>query len=290
MGGKFSPVQIDIVPYAHSEKLVLLDPWGSADGITDNGFRPNWVYRLSLKDEWASEAFVTAAKKHGAKQIGIILPNTAWGRSTQAALSTHARNANMRIVGERWYNWGETTLIQRYQDLVTEGADLIVLVANEVEGSILVREVSKLSQDKRRAILSHWGVTGGNFEKLAPEAAQIDFLVVQTFSFHKLRTEKAKALLADVLASTGKTKISEIDSPAGIAHAYDLTWLVAKALANTGRVDRTLLRDAMEKLGPHNGAVRNYDLPFAPIRHDALSAQDVFFARYNAQLGLIPEE
>ena len=290
MGGKFSPVQIDVVPYAHSEKLILLDPWGSADGITDNGFRPNWVYRLSLKDEWASGAFVTAAKKHGAKQIGIILPNTAWGRSTQAALSTHAHNANMRIVGERWYNWGETTLIQRYQDLITEGADLIVLVANEVEGSILVREVSKLSQDKRRPILSHWGVTGGNFEKLAPEAAQIDFRVVQTFSFHKLRTEKAKSLLADVLASTGKTKISEIDSPAGIAHAYDLTWLVAKALANAGRVDRTLLRDAMEKLGPHNGAVRNYDQPFAPIRHDALSAQDVFFARYNAQLGLIPEE
>ena len=40
MGGKFSPVQIDVVPYAHSDKLILLDPWGSADGITDNGFRP----------------------------------------------------------------------------------------------------------------------------------------------------------------------------------------------------------------------------------------------------------
>jgi branched-chain amino acid transport system substrate-binding protein len=290
MAGKFSPVQIDVVPYAHSEKLILLNPWGSADGITDNGFRPNWVYRLSLKDDWASEAFIKAAKKRGKQKIGIILPNTAWGRSTQAALGNHARSANMRIIGERWYNWGETSLIQRYQDLIADGAELIVLVANEVEGSILVREVAKLSPDKTRPILSHWGVTGGNFEKLAPEAANIDFHVVQTFSFHKPQTDKAKAFLEDVLASTGKTKISEIDSPAGIVHAYDLTWLVAKALASTGRVDRTLLRDAMERLESHDGVVRRYERPFTPDRHDALSAQDVFFARYHAQSGLTPEE
>lgn len=290
MGGKFSPVQIDVVPYAHSEKLILLDPWGSADGITDNGFRPNWVYRLSLKDEWASEAFIAEAKKRNAQTIGVILPNTAWGRSTQAALANHARAANIRIVGERWYNWGETTLIQRYQDLVSGGADLIVLVANEVEGSILVREVARLPPEKIQPILSHWGVTGGNFEKLAPAAASLDFRVVQTFSFHKLKTEKAKDLLADVMAITGKTKISDIDSPAGIAHAYDLTWLVAKALASTGRIDRALLRDALETLGPHAGVVRHYEQPFTPDRHDALSFKDVFFARYHAQSGLIPEE
>ena len=126
MGGKFSPVQMEVVPFAHSEKLILLDPWGSADGIIDNGFRPNWAFRLSLKDEWASEAFVQAAKKRGMQRIGVILPNTAWGRSTQTALASHARASALRIVGERWYNWGETSLIQRYRDLIQDGVDQVM--------------------------------------------------------------------------------------------------------------------------------------------------------------------
>ncbi len=290
MGGKFSPVQIDVVPYAHSDKLILLDPWGSADGITDNGFRPNWVYRLSLKDEWASAAFIAAAKKRGKQKIGIILPSTAWGRSTQAALANQARNANVRIVGERWYNWGESTLIQRYQDLIADGAELIILVANEVEGSILVREVSQLSPDKRRPILSHWGVTGGNFEKLAPQVSAIDFSIVQTFSFHKPRTEKAKAFLKDVLATTGKNSISEIDSPAGIAHAYDLTWIVGKAIAKAGSTNREKIRDALEAVGPHEGVVRFYPQPFSANSHEALSQAELFFARFRPEHGLVPED
>ncbi len=290
MGGKFSPVQIEVVPYAHSEKLILLDPWGSADGIVDNGYRPNWAFRLSLKDEWASQAFVQTAKKLGARQIGVILPNTAWGRSTQTALAAQARTSALRIVGERWYNWGETSLIQRYQDLIADGAEIIVLVANEIEGSILVREVAQVPENQRRPILSHWGVTGGNFEKLAPQVSGLDFRVVQTFSFHKPRTEKAKAFLRDVMAATGKSAIGEIDSPAGIAHAYDLTWMVGKAIAKAGSTDRDKIRDALETLGPHEGVVRNYPKPFSADSHEALSKDEVFFARFRAENGLVPED
>ncbi len=290
MGGKFSPVQMEVVPFAHSEKLILLDPWGSADGIIDNGFRPNWAFRLSLKDEWASAAFVQAAKKRGAQRVGVILPNTAWGRSVQTALASHARTAALRIVGERWYNWGETSLIQRYRDLIQDGAELVILVANEIEGSILVREVAQLPSDQRRPILSHWGVTGGNFEKMAPQVASIDFRIVQTFSFHRPRTEKAKAFLKDVMAVTGKNSIADIDSPAGLAHAYDLTWILAKAVVKAGSLDREKIRDALENVGPHEGVVRNYTRPFSPESHEALSSAEVFFARFRADEGLVPED
>ena len=44
----------------------------------------------------------------------------------------------------------------------------------------------------------------------------------------------------------------------------------------------------MEKLGPYDGLVKRYAQPFAAGRHDALSAGNVFFARYTADDKLIP--
>jgi branched-chain amino acid transport system substrate-binding protein len=289
MGGKLSPVQIEVAAVAREQGLMLLDPWGAADGIIDNGFKPNWAFRLSMKDEWASAAFIREARGAGATNLGFILPNSTWGRSTQAALTTRARNEGLRIVGERWYNWGAVTLVQRYLDLLANDAQAVILVANEQEGALLVRELAYLPVDKSRPILSHWGVTGGNLEQLAGEALYtIDFRIVQTFSFERPRTARAAALLSAVLAETGKTSARQIESPVGIAQGYDLTWLLAMAIHAAGSTDRAKVRDAMESLGPFEGAVRKYDRPFTGERHEALSESDVFFARYEKGRGLAP--
>jgi branched-chain amino acid transport system substrate-binding protein len=289
MGGKLSPVQIEVAAIAREQGLMLLDPWGAADGVIDNGFNPNWAFRLSMKDEWASAAFVRAALARGFKDVGVILHNSTWGRSTQAALTAQARNAGLRIVGERWFNWGAVSLVQRYLDLVASGAQLVILVANEQEGALLAREVAALPADKRRPILSHWGVTGGDLEKLAGDALYvIDFRIVQTFSFERPRTARATALLSAVLAETGKTSTREIESPVGIAQGYDLTWLLGMAIHAAGSTDRAKVRAAMENLGPFEGAVRTYDQPFTRERHEALSESDVFFARYEKGRGLAP--
>ncbi|MDB5642457.1 MAG: transporter substrate-binding protein [Hyphomicrobiales bacterium] len=291
MGGKFSPVQIEVAPLAQALNLMLLDPWGSADAIIDNGFTPNWAFRLSLRDEWASDIFVEAALADGKRRTGVILPNTAWGRSMQSALRSRAQRTGLRIVGERWYNWGEPSLVQRYHDLAADGAETIIVVANEIEGSILFREVAALPENKRLPLLSHWGVTGGNLAQLAGEAlGKLDLRIVQTFSFHTPRTPRAIHLRDRVLADTGKAAIRDIESPVGVAHAYDLTWLLALAIQSAGTTNRARVRDALERLGPFEGATRFYDAPFTPDRHEALSRAEVFLARDLPGRGLVPVE
>ncbi len=291
MGGKFSPVQVEVVKATQAQGLMLLAPWGSADGIIDNGLKPNWAFRLSLKDEWASEAFVAAARRAGASRAGVILPHTAWGRSMQAALGAKAQQGGLTLVGERWYNWGESSLIQRYLDLLDSGAETIILVANEIEGSIFVRELARLPEAQRKPILAHWGVTGGDFDELAGDALdKVDLRIIQTFSFHLPRTKKAEAFLEPVLAATAATSIAEVNSPIGIAHAYDLTWLLAMAIDAAGSVDRAKVRDAMERLGAFEGVTRYYEAPFTRDRHEALSPKDIFFARYLPGRGLAPSD
>ncbi|MDZ4129194.1 MAG: ABC transporter substrate-binding protein, partial [Hydrogenophaga sp.] len=192
-GGKFSPIYVESLPLVHELGLPLLSPWGSADGITDHAYRPSYTFRLSIKDEWASGAFISFARQqHKATRLGVLLPNTAWGRSNKAALEQAAAREKVSLVAQRWYNWGDDSLLDQYLSLKAAGAQAIVLVANEVEGAVLVRNLAALPPDQRLPVVSHWGVTGGEFVRLTGAAlGEVDFAVIQSFSFVGLNTPTA---------------------------------------------------------------------------------------------------
>lgn len=279
--GRFSPVVVEALPEIHRLKLPLLDPWAAADPITDHEYRPGYVFRLSLRDSWAVEAMVRHAEDRKIRKVGLLLPNTEWGRSSlRAAEHIDKRDPKFEIVGSRWYNWGDPTLVDKYQSLRAAGAEAIIVVANDREAGLLVREVAGLPKDERLPILSHWGVTGGGFFQLAgPALKEVDFAVVQTYSFLDAKDPVATRVI-EAARQHGAENARRIESPVGVAHAYDLVHLLAKAVKKAGSTDRPAIRDALEKLGPHAGLVRHYVRPFAPGRYDALTSKEVFMARY----------
>ena len=289
-GGKFSPVYMEQLPVAHQLGMLLMDPWGSADGITDHSFKPPFAFRLSLKDEWAAPAFIRFAReRHKATRVGLMLPNTAWGRSNHAALTKAAGAAGITIVGYRWYNWGDKSLAGPYAELLAAGAQALILVANEVEGAVLVKDLVALPPERRLPVVSHWGITGGEFASMAGDALHaVDLSVIQTFSFIGQETAAAKRVLAALKRRYGIQSPEKVKAPVGVAHAYDLTHILAKAIDKAGSTDRRKVRDALENLGPYDGLVRRYVRPFAPGRYDALSAENIFFARYTADDVLMP--
>lgn len=289
-GGKYSPIYIEALPVAHELGVPLLDPWGSADGIVDHAYRPSYTFRLSLKDSWAAPAFLRFAKQqHKAARVGVLLPNTAWGRSNQAAMDKAASAAGVAILGHRWYNWGDASLLVPYGELRAAGAQAIVFVGNEVEGALLARELASLPAAQRLPVVSHWGITGGEFVRLAGDALhQIDFAVIQTYSFVGDESPAARRVLAALRRDFKVEGADHVKSPVGVAHAYDLTHLLAKAVNKAGSTDRRRIRDALEQLGPHDGLVRRYAKPFAPERHEALEGHSLFFARYTADDRLVP--
>lgn len=289
-GGKFSPVYIECVPVAQELGILLLDPWGSANPIIDHDHRPSYTFRLSLKDAWAASAMLRHAQQtHKTSRIGVLLPNTSWGRSNQTALSQAASKQGITLVGQRWYNWGDASLLSPYLELRAAGAEAIVLVANEVEGSLFVRELASLPASQRLPIISHWGITGGDFARLSGDALQvIDLSVIQTFSFVGLDTPVGRRVLAALKQRYGISSTDQIKSPVGVAHAYDLTHLLARAINKAGTTKRARIRDALEQLPPYEGLVRHYHVPFSPDRHEALTEDNILFARYTADDRLIP--
>ena len=289
-GARFSPVLIELLPIVHETGMILLDPWGSADAITNHNYSPNFTFRLSLKDSLAMPTILSHAEQRGFKNIGLLLPNTAWGRSNLHAAEQYiASNQALALISPLWYNWGDTSLLERYTTLLENGADVLVLVANDREGSILCNEIVTLPQEQRLPILSHWGVTGGTFFEQTKDALQqLDFAVVQTFSFFKVDPARRDRFMAVAAELYSIQDFEGIDAPVGVGHAYDLTHLLAQAVEQAGSTDRAEIRTALEHLGPYQGLVANLERPFSPENHDALGLEHVFMAAYREDGVLVP--
>jgi branched-chain amino acid transport system substrate-binding protein len=279
--GKYSPVVVEAIPEIHQLKLPLLDPWAAADPITAHDFWPNYIFRLSLRDTWAIQVMLRHAEQRGARKIGLLAPNTEWGRSNaRAAEKFDQADQELTLVDTQWYHWGDLSLLDQYQALRKAGAEQVIFVGNEREGIIFVKEIATLPREQRLPILAAWGITGGNFfEGAGPALREVDLTVVQTYSFIGADDPVAQRVV-QAARRYGIDDPRRIPSPVGVAHAYDLVHILARAIQIANSTDRNAIRDALEKVTDYAGLVKAYPEPFTPDRHDALSLQEVFMARY----------
>jgi branched-chain amino acid transport system substrate-binding protein len=289
VGGRFSPVVIEQLPALKEAKIPFLAVWSAADAIVDNGSTPNYAFRLSLRDSLAMPFMLEAVKKRGLERVGLLLTNTAWGRSNLAAVEKYsASSSSPRVVGTAWYNWQERSLIDKYNKLHESGSQAILLVANDDEAAILMKEMAALPRARRVPVLSHWGVTGGKFfEECRGALKDVDFSVIQTFSFFRAREAPLKRFMATA-KKFGIQRIEDIESPVGVAHAYDMVHILAKAIDLAGRTEPAAIRDALEKVRLHEGLVRRYAPPFTPTRHEALGPDELLMARYRQDGVIVP--
>lgn len=280
--GKFSPVVLEQARILPRLQLPLLDPWAAADDIVPEKPAGSWAFRLSLRDSWAIPAMAAHLRDSGVQRVGVLLVTSSWGRSNEVQLQGHAAAGRKpEIVGTEWYNWGAKTLLPSIRKLRDAGAQAILFVGNEGEGSVLARDMASLPDAERLPVVSHWGVTGGNFVELTGDAlSRIDFAVVQTFTFEGLNTPKAKQVAARAMRLFKLAGTRDIPSPVGFAHAYDLTHILARAIALAGSTNRAAIRDALERVSGYQGLVDQFPHPFTPGNHEALAPQHVFMGRF----------
>lgn len=290
LGGKYSPVSVEVLPDAHRLKVPLISVWGSADGITDHNYRPSYTFRVSLKDDWGVEAMMRRmANTYKASQVCAFLPNTSWGRSADAVIKSKASRYKLNFGVVRWYNWGDASFAEDYRRCLDNQGQALMFVGNEKEATILFKEMAALPADKRLPVVAHWGIVGGLLhEMVGPALGQVDFDVIQTFSFIQNQRPRAKALAQWIHANSPYKTVSAIPSPVGAAHAYDTVHLLALAVERARSTQGSRVRDALEKLPLFNGAVRDYKPAFTATRHDALDARQVLFVRVGPDGTLTP--
>jgi branched-chain amino acid transport system substrate-binding protein len=285
--GRFSPVALELVPVATELGILLLDPWAAADGIANNSQKPNYVFRLSLTDSWAIEAMIEHARRRRMKRLTALLPNTGWGRSCFAAIEHAIKAKPGTQVDAIWYNWGDTDFSNALISARRTQSEALLMVANESEGKHILDLVDRMPIAERLPIIAHWGISAGDFNQVTGgQASRLDLVTVQTFAFSNTPKGRQQKVIDSAQRLLGED-VRKLPALVGFAHAYDLTWLLAKAIDKSGVPDRKVIRKAMEELGPHEGLVSSYRRPFSPVEHEALSRHHVFMARYNSDGRLV---
>ena len=290
--GKFSPISVEILPEAHRLKVPMISVWGSADPITDHDHKPSYSFRVSLKDDWGVEAMMNRlASKYSVRQGCAILPNTAWGRSAEKVIREKSGPKTIQFPMVRWYNWGDASLREHYKACLDSRTQGLLFVGNEKEGALLVKEIAEQAQPMRMPVVAHWGAVGGTLHELVGEElskVRIDF--IQTFTFINNQRPRAVYLADWIMKNHGLKSTQDIPSPVGAAHGYDTVHLLAKAIDTAKTTSPHKIRDALEKLPAFHGAVRHYNKPFTPHRHDALDKSQVLFVKLTPSGHLIPQD
>jgi branched-chain amino acid transport system substrate-binding protein len=296
VGGVHTPVALAELPTIHERKMLYLGPWAAGTPVVDNGFTPNRVFRVSVRDEFAGARLVLEMRARGFSKPALFLERTGWGRSNHEAITRALEPHAIEPIAVEWVGWGTSNLETAVANAKVVGADCIILVANTGEGLTTINAVMTL--DTPLPILSHWGIAAGGSEfakKIKPALQQgLDLTVLTTVDLRPdAQRPQAKALAKAYLERYGSDDPDQpgviISSP-GVAHSYDLIQLLALAVERAGSTDADAIVSALENLPPYAGSVRDYGPAFASDRHDALGPEDLHFAVFTAEGNLVPRQ
>jgi len=292
LGGVHTPVAMKELPVIHENQMIYLDPWAAGTPIIDNGFEPNFAFRVSVRDAEAGKVLIRHAKNRGLTRIGLLLERTGWGRSNEASMTAAAQSMGVEIAGVEWFNWGQKDFSKQISTLVDLGADSIALVANAPEGAAIGKQILLNPSTAKLPIISHWGIAGGAFVEMLEleNLKKLDISVLQTYSFSDPYDKAINKKVMDSYQRMFDPNVSASNIPAavGVAHAYDLVHLLAKAIEKAKSVDRPVVRDTLETISEYKGLVKHYSAPFSKDRHDALLANDYIIARFDELGRIIP--
>ena len=293
LGGVHTPVVMAEIDAIHEHDVIYLGPWAAGTFVVDNGHEPNFIYRLSVRDEYAGEFLIDAAMERGYENPGLLLWQTAWGRSNEVAMKDALRRRGKKPAAVEWFNTGAKDVEQQLDAFGQRGADVIMLVAQPDGALTVVRDLAKMPPAKRLPVIAHWGFIGSDFHDQAGSALdEIDLTFLQTFSFFDPPfPDRAERVIESYCTHFGSCDgPASIFAPTGTAHAYDLVHILARAIEAADSVERSEIRRALEMLKRHEGLVRVYDPPFTPHHHDALGPGDFRLAAYDRNGAIVPLE
>ncbi len=280
-GGIDTPVSLAIVPLANKEKMIFMGVWAAGTGITRNGAKPNYVFRVSAVDALVDVKLLKYAhQKFGAKKAGLMLINNPWGESNHNGLVAASKaDPAVQIAGIEKFENADVDMVPQLARLKNAGTDAIVLVVNAPPGAQMMKSRARMGWNV--PVVSHWGISGGRFPELAgPTAGDAHF--VQTYSFFGKQSPVGERVLAGLKKKYPAIKGPEdIFAPVGTADAYDAMHLLALAIAQAGSTDSDKVRSALEDLkSSYTGLIKTYTKPFSADNHDALGPDDYIMVHY----------
>lgn len=282
IGGKKSHVVVKELRLMEAAKKPFFIPWASAKDLTQNGYKENYVFRISANNANASKFIVNQALNKY-KRIAIMAENTLFGKGNVENMEKCLAKRGIKFVSVNVFNRGQSSFAHEVENLVKTKADCLILIANAQEASKILRAIYE--HDRKIAVYSHWSIIGGEFFKNTKDILdKINMKVFQTFSFKHNDNEYAQRLEKNYLAKYGREDYHKITAANGVAQAYDIMSILAKAVNNANSVDGIKLKESLENIQNYDGVLKDYDTVFTKENHDALNMNDYFMVNIKEEL------
>jgi ABC-type branched-subunit amino acid transport system substrate-binding protein len=279
VGGMHTAVIVEELDDIHRLKLPYLIPWAAGQTLTAHEYRPSYTFRVSINDRDVAPFLLERALKVGG-HVSILLERSAWGRSSEAALLPLLQQLPAGRAEIEWINVADPGIAARIAALANGNTHALLLVTNAAESRVIVNAMAQ--QPKPLPIFAHWGLTGADFWGQTQTALRtVDLRFVQTALMDDHANPRLKHFTASYRTRFGLDGDTPIPSPLGSANAYDLTHLLARAVARAKTTERAAIRNALESLPNHAGVLREYAPAFSPKRHDALDRGTLRLARFD---------
>ena len=289
MGGMHSTVVTEELDDIHRLKIPYLIPWAAAQGITLHDHRPSYTFRVSINDTQVAPFLLERALR-GHSRLAVLIEQSPWGRSNEAALRPLLERLPAGSVEVVWYQSGDEGLDATVDELVRAGRQAIVFVGNGIEAGLVVRTLAR--QDKPVPVFAHWALVGGDFWGAnQARLEKVDLRFAQSVVEDDApKNRNLASFLVSYRQRYGLGGRAPVPSLMGSAHAYDAVQLLARAVTRAGSPDRGAIRNALESGLSYSGVMREYRPAFTPERHDALDRSQLRLARFDARGRIVPAD
>lgn len=273
VGGLHSAVVMGEMETIKNSGTPFLLPWAAAAELTRNAEN---LFRVSADDETAA-LFLLDEALHRFKRPAVFVENSVWGRGSLERMKSAIASRGGGDLRSFIVNRGQQEFVNQIDQAYAQQCDGVIMVLNINEAGLLVESLAK--RDRPFAVVSHWGISGGDFYTRHIEALrQLDLRFLQTFHPDRNSTVRSQVLLRRYHERYGD--VAQIPAVHGVVQAYDLIHLLAKAAERVQSVAPEALRRGLESIEEHDGALKRYAYPFTSERHDALGISDYFMAAY----------
>jgi tripartite ATP-independent transporter DctP family solute receptor len=286
IGGKQSAIIAGEVKYIQKGKKPYISPWAASSKIIDNEYEQNYLFRVSANDKFITKKLFNEVIRNHHHPL-LLVENSIWGRGALKSIDELALKQKIDPLPSLVINRGEKDFSTLIEKIKRGEFDSILMIVNSSEGTNVIKAFSK--NGILIPVVSHWGITGGEFYKKNKEyLKKIDLRFIQSFSFVNNTDPKAKELYFSYLKKYGKKSLKDIHAPNAVAQAFDSALLLAEAIKKANSFEGGKIKKHLETIKELKGVIKTYENPFDSRDHEALEENDFFFAEFNKDGIIVP--
>ena len=173
-GGYSSSVTWASVAVAQQRKIPFLVNTGSADKITEQGWK--YIFRLNPPVSEYPEAltsFLLAVAR--VKNVAILYENTLFGQSGSKQFSYQCKQLGLKILMKEGYEAGAIDFTPLLVKVKAKNPDLIYMISYVMDAALLIRQSRELNLSPRLFVGGAAGFTLPEFQKNTGDASEYVF-------------------------------------------------------------------------------------------------------------------